>query len=660
MQIQELNLPQTDERLNILTQDRFNRGVITLIDESKLPKNALKEAMNILLREDGAPGPRWGVDWYGTAAGATAIDGAGMFETSAGVVHLLKIVGGTVYRSLDDGATWTACTGATLTAGNKVYIEQANAFAYLVNGEDNIVRYDGTTVLQTYTALVAPAGNTPTKTGLAGTTYTYRYRVSAVNAIGFTQASTATTIQVDRTRDRFDTSNYVTFTWGASAGALRYDIYVGTASGEEFYIASVAASSTTYIDQGTAGENTNIVAPEANTTAGPKIGDITYVGSRLWGTRDKDNQWRVWWTGSGPYIGYFSTSYDGGYIDLQKGSQFRPVKVADYRDGKGTPLATVWCKSRDGRGSIWQIGLESLTVAESTFTVPSAYRLPGSRGTNAPLSVVNVLNDFYYYNSQAFYNLGSRAQFLNLLSTDEASANIRPSVQQILTAGSDKVAGYYFQAKLFYSVPYGSTTNNYTVVYDTEQKAWLPKAFTIGFERFFQYTDTNGNQHLLAWKANDTRLSEISSGISGDYGVAFETSLITGLNHIARNRFEFMWVEEGEVEFSQPQGQVSIELIGIERNQGYRSIKTQTLEPRTTNVGHSTFFHSTTPHSDTTVIPETYSEASIKRYFTVQRELNAYQYRVTTNSLDADYTLRTLQINGTPTNAGKPRQWRIS
>ena len=125
------------------------------------------------------------------------------------------------------------------------------------------------------------------------------------------------------------------------------------------------------------------------------------IGSRLYGTRDKDYPYRVWISGAGPYIGSFSSAYDATYIDLQKGGQFKPVKVEDYRDGKGTPLATVWCDSSDGRGCVWQGSLESFTIGDTTFPVPNFYKLPGSRGTPAPGSVINVLNDYMYYNSQA-------------------------------------------------------------------------------------------------------------------------------------------------------------------------------------------------------------------------------------------------------------------
>lgn len=666
MNVQEISLPTTSEPFTYYSQESFSRGVITLVDESKIPKNALKEADNILLKEDGSPSIRWGVDWYGIAVpNGAAIDGAAYFETSAGAVHVVAVAGGNIYRSTDNAATWTICTGATVTAGFKCDFEQAASFLYIVNGENAIVRYDGTTVLQTYTSLSTPSAPTVTKTGLAGTAYTYYYSISAVNNVGFTAASTQGSITVDRYRDRWDTSNFVKLTWPTVTGAVRYDIFVGNSTTDPLvYLDSISANGVgtqEYTDQGAALENTNVIAPTDNTTTGPVVGRISYVGSRLWATKDKVNPYRVWWTGSGQYIGYFSTSYDGGYIDLQKGSQYRPTEVADYRDGKGTPLATVWCRSKDGRGSVWQVSLETQTIGDFSFTSPAAYKLPGSRGTDAPDSVVNVLNDFMYYNSQAIYNLGSRAQYLNLLSTDESSANIRPSVKNILPTASSKVSAIYFDAKVFFSVPYASTVNNAVIVYDTEKKAWLPRAFTIGFEKFFQYTDTDGSQHLLAWKPGDNRLSEISENIQGDYNEAFTTSLTTGLIPVSKNRFEFMWVEEAEVEFSQPTGDMTIELVGTERNKGFRTVKTKNVmfDYETTNVGWSTFEWSTTNWSDSSVVPTVYSEPSSKRYFSVQRELNAYQFRIITDSKDASYVLRTLQINGTPTQSGKPREWRV-
>lgn len=748
-----------------LPLNNWKRGVITLIDKSRLPKDALEEANNIFLYEDGQPGPRPGVNWFGTAPSAVSaaspsrspssstsasasrspsasasgspsasaspsaslspssstslsrspsassspsastsvspsasaspsasvsassslsyspsasvsasasvgsydeIDGVDYFDYD-GAIHLVAASGGTIYRSTDDAQTWSACTGATYTPGSPVNMNQSGTYLYITNGIENIIRYDGSTTLVTYTGLTTPAAPTVVETGLATTGFTYYYKVARANTVGFSVASAASTVvESSVPRDSWDdTTNFATVTTpNGTSTQTRWDIYISENNVDYYYIASVTSTdsaASAYKDNGTAIPVPGTEAPTEDTSQGPLVEELTNVGSRMYGVRDTENRYRIWFSGSGNFQSSFSPAYDGGYLDWQEGGKYIPVKVEDYRDGKGTPLATVWCKSADGQGCILQMSLETLTIADISITVPSAYKLPGSRGTPAPGSVVNVLNDYFFYNSQAFYNLGSRAQFLNLLSTDEASANIRPTVKQISTAGESMITSVYHDAKVYFSVPYGASANNHTAIYDTERKAWLPKAFTIGFNKFLRYTDTTGTNRLLALGVGDSALSEISSTIVGDYGEAFTSTLNTGLYPVAKNRFEFQFTEEGEIEFSNPVGTVNIELLGIERTEGYSSVETKTVEVTsvTTSVSWNTFAWNTTAWNDTSEVPETFSEASVKRFFPVQKELNAVQWRITTTGRGDKYVLRSLQTWGTPTQAGKPTEWQL-
>lgn len=644
-----------------ITLNNWRKGVITLINESRLPKDALKEADNLFLYEDGMPGPRPGVDWYGVASpNGLPIVGGDYYQASDGSSHIVIIAGGVVYRSIDDAATWNLCTGATLNVTAKVGTHQDGGFLYLTNGVDVITRYDGTTTLQLYTPLSTPSAANAAKTGLGGSTVvTYYVKYSGVNEVGSSAASAVNTgtATADRDRSAFDSSNKITYTGSVVANADRYDWFISDSSSGPFYYLS-STSAPLFVDDGTYLVNPSVEAPTDDTTEGPLVEELAGVGSRMWGVRDSANKYRIW-ASSGTVPGAFSPAYDAAYIDWQIGGKYFPKKVADYRSGKGDPLATVWCDSADGQGCIIQVQLETLTIGDVSITVPSAFRLPGSRGTPAPGSVVNVLNDYYYYNSQAFYNIGTRAQLQNILSTDEASANIRPTVKQISTAGESGIASIYFDARILFSVPYGTTENSATIVYDTERRAWLPRAFTIGFERFLRYTDTTRSQKLLCWKPGDNRLSEISQSTQGDYGEPFMTSLVTGLYPVNKNRFEFEWTEEAQVEFSNPQGEISIELLGIERSRGFRAVGTETITPTVTNIGWDTFNWDTTPWDDTSEVPDLFSESALKRYFNVQKELNAVQWRVTTNSLNAQYVARTLQTWGTPTFSGMPRNWKL-
>lgn len=663
------NLPTNFATPDYLTLGNFKKGVISLIDKSRLPKDALEQADNIFLVEDGQPTVRPGVDWYGTALpGDVDILGFDYFDFS-GVIHLVAVgADGVVYRSTDNATTWDTCTGATLSTTATCNFNQYNSYLYITNGVNNITRYDGTTTLQTYTSLATPAAPAAAETGLAtGSAFNYTYKIAAVNTIGFSAASAVNTgtVSSNLSRQSWDaTTNYVTLTTPvAVTGQTRWDIYISEDTVNYYYLSSTTAtpaSAATWVDDGSAIPIPSTTAPADSTSQGPLVEELVNVGSRMYGIRDTANRYRIWFSsGTAPY-GAFSSAYDGGYLSWQEGGKYIPTKVVDYRDGKGTPYATIWCSSADGQGSVLQMSLDTVTVGDISVTVPSAYQLPGSRGTPSPGSVVNVLNDYMFYNQQAFYNLGSRAQFLNLLSTDEASANIRPTVKQITTSAEEGICSVYYDAKVYFSVPSGSTTNNTTIVYDTERKAWLPTAFTIGFNRFLRYTDTNGSSHLLCTKPGDSRLSEIGNNIRGDYNTAFTSVLQTGLYPVSKNRFEFQWTEEAEMEFSQPSGQVGIELIGLERGRGFTSQGTATVTSTLSTTGWDTAFWDTMLWDDTSDAIDTYSESTVKKYFRLGRELNAIQWRITTNTLDGGYILRTLQTSGTVTNGGKPRSWRLT
>lgn len=664
-----------------LSQGTFEQGVVTLINESNLAPNMLSEATNIMLYEKGAPGPRWGTDWFGMRLPSNLpIDGAGMYQSATEANHIVAVSGGRIYRSTDNGATWTLCTGASFTVGKKAYFTQGssdgsgNNYMYITNGYDYPIRYNGSTTLTPFIAISPPTTPTVVETGLTSGVYEYFYRISAVNAVGFTQASASGTITTNVARESWDPTddgdNYVTLSWTAVSGAVRYDIYLAEdaaddAANNNYYLDSVGAVATPgYVDNGQTATNPNATAPLQNTTGGPRVRELVPIGARMWGVEDRDFPYRAWWTGSGPFVGYFSDSYDGGYIDLQVGSQFYPVQVVDYRNGQGTPLTTVFCNSANSIGCIWQISLAATTLLDTQFTQPSANKLAGSKGTPAPNSVVNVDQDFMFFNYQAIYDLGSRQQLFNLLSSDEYSANIRPTlINNVNPAYNSSVSAFFFLAKVFISAPFNSTVNNNTIVYDTERKAFIPNAYTLGMERMFAYTDTSNINHMLFWKPGDSQLSETSASILGDYNEAFATSLTTGLIPVdSKDRFQFSIIDTGYLEFANPAGGITIELLGTDRVRGFETQKTVNLIPASTtsSVGWSTFDWSSAPWSYSPTIVTNYSESSAKRYFIVNKELNNYQYHVTTNNNISQYILRTLQVTGTLTNAGPPPAWRLN
>lgn len=650
------NLPEA--KLNI---GSFNKGLITLVSETLIPTSAAKESRNLMQTMDGRWTTRWGTDTYGTSTGGT-IYGAGTYTTDAGATHLLVATGTSIKRSTDDGATWSTCTGATMTAGNKVNFLQIGSYCYIANGVDNLVRYDGTTTLQVYTSLTTPTGTSLGLTGLTSGSYNAYYKVSAVNSVGETAASAEATTTMNKERDNWTTgTDYITVTFNRVTGASYYNIYFSTRTGEEVYLDSIAdpgtGSTVAYQDRGTVALNDLVVAPVSNTTTGPKFSEMELSGNRIWATLDPNNPWRVYWSGTGQYQGAFSEYYGGGYVDLEKGGRERPKKVVHYRDGKGGAYATVLTSDPEGNGSIWQISLDSVTIGTTSFTVPTAVKIVGSVGTSAPGSVSKVRNDIFFFNRRGWFSLGSRPQMLNLLSTDEISSNIRPDIQAMQGSALDKVTSYFYDAKCFVSMPYGSDTNNVIYVNDTERKNWSGP-WTVGVERFFEYADTDGNNHLLAVPTSGNTLLEVSSNITGDEGAAFDTRYLSGLYPVTQDRNAFAKIRYVYFELFSPVGDIQLSVLGTEKKRGFNQIRTVSITGSQSGVGYGTQAFSSFSFSDTSTVPNTFSLSSIKKRVRVNRLLNNIQFKITTSGRGDSYVLVNIQAKGFVIPTGDPQSWK--
>lgn len=647
------------QQLN-LTIDSFKNGVWTLVDESRLPPDAAKESVNLIQTQDGRYSTRPGTATYGADFGAT-IDGADYYRKSDGSTELLAIAGGTCYRSTDGGAK-TAISGATFTAGIQCTLKQINSRMYIVNGTDPLTYYDGSTLIQ-YTTISQPG--TPTFS-LAGITATGSvkayYQVVAINDVGFSLPSTETSTLVSKTRDQWSSStDSVTLTWTApSTGAdkvKRYEIYYSDSSGGEVYLDSVDFSVLSYKDNGTAQPNGFITAPVDNTTVGPVFKDLELSDNHLWGI-DATNKYRVWASGTGKEMGYFSAFYGGVYVDLEKGGQEYPVKVKHFRDGKGNAMATVFTAAPDGTGSTWQIDLQSTTIGDVSFDIPVTSKVVGGLGTTAARSVIEVGNSIFFANKNGVYSLGSQPSLLNVLATNELSANIRPTWRGLTGSAFAGICAFFTDAKVYISVPAGSATqNNQTMVFDTERRNWNPKAYSVGVKQFLQYTDSSGLTHVLGIPYTGHYLWEFSDNIQGDLGTPFSTSYLSGLMPVDKDRTKFAKIVEVIVELYQPQGSISIEVLGTTKQGGFASLVSRTIQDSVSDSGMDTENYGDLAWDDPVEAPSAYASSSVKKRIRVGQKLNNVQIRITTNTINTHYTLLGYQIKGYLVPTKYPSNW---
>lgn len=453
MSLQLTNRRQTKRKDFNEVFDNFSEGVVTLIEEARISKKAAKQALNLTQTQDGVYTTRPGTAVYGAILpNAQTPDGACEYVKSDGTTELIAVAN-VVYKSTD-GGSWTAVTGATFTLGTQCYFIQIASRLYITNGTDALAYYDGTN-LNTYTAIAAPAwAATPlARAVLTAGNFNVYYQVTALNSVGETVGNAEQTLTVNKIRDDWASNGteYITVDWQAVVGATRYQIYYSDQSGYEVLLDST--TDTTYNDTGSAQPNPYIEIPDANTTGAPKFRQMELSTDRIWGTDDPTNMYAVYFSGTGASLGTFSDFYGGGAIYLEPGGRDTPKAVVHYRTGKGDSVVTVICSSPEGKGSIWQVSLISATVGDVSFTVPSAVKIVGSIGTNAPLSVVKVKNDIAFFNKKGFTSLGSKANLLNILATDELSVNIRTSVRSLVPSLVNKVAGYYHDGKIYWSVP---------------------------------------------------------------------------------------------------------------------------------------------------------------------------------------------------------------
>jgi hypothetical protein len=633
---------------------KFNTGYMSLLDETRMPPTAAVKATNLIEIQDGVWATKWGSAYYGQVLPANC-DGAKEYVKSDGSTELIAVAGGVVKKSTDGGA-WSTVTGATLTSGVKCFFLQIRNYLYITNGTDAITRYDGTNLTQ-YTALATPAAPTPVKTGLAGTNYTYYYQVVAINAVGNSTPSSEASITVGKVRDSWDSTNLVSLTWTAVAGALRYDIYVSDQSGYECYLDSVAGLA--YTDDGTVAVNNFVETPNDNTSGGPKFTQAELSGNRIWGTKDPNNPWRVYWAGVGQNTGNFSPFYGGGWIDLEKGGRERPYAVEHYRDGKGSGFATVWTADPQGLGSVWQISLDTVTIGTTSFIVPSATKVVGSIGSNAPRSVVKVGNDIQFANQKGVFAMGSRPSLLNVLSTDEISANIRTDWRNLTGLSVPDVAAYYFDAKVFWAVPYGNANNVEIWIEDIEKRNWqLRWTLPFSVERFLEYTDSSGVTHFLVVPKGGAQLIELDEDIQGDLGTAFTCEYKSPIIQIAPDSTKWGQMTYAYFDVSRLAGTVALEVLGTDKRNGFHSLVSGTVTGETSsNIGWSSMAWSTSPWSFSSTSPTLYTQSIVRKRLRISKLLNNYQVRITTSSYTSRFAFLRFTIHGFQVPTNDPQSW---
>lgn len=670
--------PKSSSKDLLINIDKFDGGSNSLLSQAHMPSNYAVESVNMMQVEDGLWKTRWGTSYYGKDIG-NSFDGAHEYVKSDGTTELIAVANGTVYKSTD-GGTWSSVSGATFTAGLQCYFLQMGGYdtsndfqnyLYIANGTDALARYNGST-LETYSSLSAPANLTASRvaSGLSSGTFTYYAQVTALNTVGETVGSTEASITTCKVRSNWTAgTDKVTWYWNAVASATRYQLYVSDTQGYEALLTST--DQTNYTDDGTLDINTYVQVPYDNTTTAPLFKSMAVSNNRIFATNNDNDMYKVYFSGTGRNIGAFSDFFGGGWINLERGGREIPIGVVHYQSGSGTGTATVLCKTPNGKGAVWQIILESATVADTTFTVPSGTKVVGSFGSESIEGIVTTDNNIEFPNRKGWFTLGPERQYFGILRTKEQSANIRPYWRSLVGSQIANIAAYYYDAKVFVSVPTSSSGNNRIIVRDTERGNWSVD-WSIGAKQFLEYTDTSGNSHLLYIPATGTQLIELSDSYLNDLGTAFTQSYVSPLLPVAKDKTNIMSLKEAVVELGNPKGSINFSVLGIGKNDSFSSIASKTISNFGSNTGIGSdlagdFFATSTNDNSSggadnwavyyTDTPSTFTQASTKKAIKKRAKVYALQFRVQSTTADTSFTINNLQAKGRLIKSRIPSIW---
>lgn len=632
--------------------DKFS-GVVTAYQETRIEKAQAKEAVNKMLTDNGSWKERWGTKIYTIDMGAT-IDGWTEYIKTDGTRELIVVAGGKLYKVDEAALTKTEVNAAiTYTAGKKVYFLQIANILYIGNGSNYLTRYDGSTTLR-YSGLSTPTALTNTLSGIGAGTNNLYYRVSAANAIGETLATAELTVSVNKLRDLWVSGDSVNLTWTASAGAVKYIIYVDDVSG---YGKKLGESNTNaFKDDGSFVPNPYVQPAINDTTVGPKLAQMCLAGNRIWGIEGEegDNPWTVYWTGAGVYLGNFAPAFGGGWVRLEYGGRSRLAAIKNYQNSP-----KILGNTPDGKGDIWKVDLQTQEIDGTAFTVPVPEKIIGGVGTDAPRTVSEVENDVLYLNPSRVTVLGNEPGVLATLRVNEISRFIRTTILNINQQSRSKSCAYYYQQKWFLSIPTGVGDPDEIWVFDRERTTFYGP-WTIGVTQFGEFTDNTASKVTHFLGSIGSKLVEFSEDFEGDDGVAFEQRYTSGLLPVSTDMKTFGKMKEGSFRLERAKGSVTVSIYGTNRKDESKTLFTKTYElaqaSGTSGIGHDLIgdFLIGLTNGELTIA----QGDTIIKNFKIKGTLRDIQIGLRSTDLSDRWTLTKWQIDLRAVRKSAPSQWR--
>lgn len=498
-------------KLQTADWDNFRGGLNLLLRPQELQKNELAQADDLFLVGAGIPTKRWGSQNYHLAGATGSVRGMSTYIN--GTTNELLTITDWGYMTKKSGTSYTMITGASWASGYNAEMTQLNNNVYVVNGNRELVKYNGTALLG-FPTIATPTGLLATNfSGATGKT-TWSWRVSAESKVGETLASTAVSL-ASLPQVLSDTLIHVSWTaTSAASGDLKgYNIYRGY-PGDETLLAFVGSDTLRFDDRGQPASQLT-QPPTADTTGGPNAKYMVKFKDRIVLAGLNNEPTKVLISGRVPNHERFHWSTGGGYVlvDPDSGDDITGLKV------HGDKIIVF------KENSIWQVSLDTVTVGNYILLDPQYQLITASYGCSSHRSVVAVENDLLFFGRKGLYVLGNEPGIIgDILRTNELSVKIRPFVRGLTQAQMQDASAAYIDSKYVLSFPGKSES----IIFDRERTAFMgPWNISFDPRSWLVYIDSSGNEKWLAADGTDPYVSEFSDTLADDKGTKITTFLRT-------------------------------------------------------------------------------------------------------------------------------------
>lgn len=632
-------------------------GVSTTLDDGRTPSDALREAGNMVLEQDGVTRPRPSLVLYGPAMLGTVLGEVYEFsrvESGKKVFYLATVqnVSGTAraYVAKGEDTTWTLCSGGTYDTSAACHFIQIDNKILVMNGVNNLSYIDTSNFTVTvYTSIATPSAPTlDTNTGLTGTAFKVYYAVTANSTVGETAGSAVLTQQVLKDRDLWnpDTES-IKIKWTTVTGVKSWNVYAGIAADgagqpKLYCIASgIEPGTLTFTDNGSRQLDISRPLPTSNGTAGPKARRAAVSNGRVWLVGDSDNQYYVWRGGDYKYELDFSPANGGGFTPVGSGTKDIPIAIKSYRNGKGDPMLMILTQGSNGSGKRFYITPTNVTYGSSTFVVWQVSEDSGIDGTDSPDGLIVYNDNVYYPSRDGFKTTGTRPQLQNILSTNKVSNTIQGSISQLNTAAMDKAVGIAYENRLYWSLPVNSSKNSQIWVLDLERKgAWM-MPWSVAADWLTLYNDNSGRTHFLALVNN--KLCEFTRSVfTMDINEKFLTSMTSGQVSFSEDGREWGRLIQVIFVLLRPQGTVNFNVTAQTEDGLIPFSKSEPFSGKSSRVGWSeprVGWSSERGWSQVKAIPASFNSAVEEVIIEVDEDAQWYQYSISTTEPGVDYSV---------------------